>query len=66
MTTYLRAGTRLVEDFSTYDYNPTYDFDRLDIIHEYLNRCARFLPAAFPALNFDHQKVYLEKLEKLR
>lgn len=66
MTTNLRHGTRLAENFSPYDYNSTYDFDRLDIIHEYLNRCARFLPGAFPALNFNHQQVYLEKLEKLR
>jgi hypothetical protein len=65
MATDLRKGTRLVEDFRMYDYDPAYNFDRLDMIHEYLQRCVRFLPGAFPTLNLEHQRMYLHKLESL-
>lgn len=65
MTTDFRKGTRLVENLPLYQYNPSYTFDRLDLIHEYLKRSHRFLPGAFPTLNFDHQKTWLENLEKL-
>ncbi|MEM6316409.1 MAG: hypothetical protein AAF960_02000 [Bacteroidota bacterium] len=65
MTTFLRINTQLAEDFHIFEYNPTYTFDRLDIIHEYLQRVVRFLPLAFPTLNFDHQKAYLKELNQL-
>jgi hypothetical protein len=65
MTTNLRKGTRLVEGMNIYQFNPDYNIDRLDLIHEYLKRCVKFLPPAFPSSNFDHQKVYLDKLNSL-
>lgn len=65
MTTDLRKGTRLVEDFRIYEYNPDYTFDRLDMIVDYLQRCVRFLPGAFPNLNLNHQRIFMERLESL-
>jgi hypothetical protein len=65
MTTDLRSGTRLVEDLHPYTYNDSYDFDRLDLIYEYLQRVHRFLPDAFPTFDFDHQKVYIDRLKDL-
>jgi hypothetical protein len=65
MTTELRKGTRLIEDLNIYEYNPSCEIDRLELIHEYIKRCVRFLPGAFPTLNFDHQREYLQKLESM-
>ncbi|MEM1120921.1 MAG: hypothetical protein AAGJ18_10770 [Bacteroidota bacterium] len=65
MTTQLRVSTQLAEDIPFDKHDPAFTFDRLDIIHEYLERVVRFLPMAFPTLNFDHQKRYLETLEAL-
>jgi hypothetical protein len=65
MTTALRKGTRLTEDLTVYEYDPSLKFDRLDLIHEHIQRCVTFLPAAFPTLNLEQQRVYLEQLESL-
>ena len=65
MTTDLRFRTHLVEKIAPFVYEPSYTFDRLDLIVEYLKRCAKHLPPAFPAIDFGHQEKYLEELEKL-
>jgi len=63
MTSDLRIGTRKVDNINIYQYNPEYQFDRLDLIVEYLNYCVQYLPDAFPTINFEHQKKYLQSLE---
>ena len=65
ITTQLRVGTRFVEDISIYEYNPSYTFDRLDLILEYLNRVARVFPMAFPDMDFSRQAGHVDALAAL-
>lgn len=65
MTTQLRIGTRLVENMKVYEYDASYEIDRLDLIHEYLQRIQRVLPEAFPDFDLAHQATWLQKLEEL-
>lgn len=63
MTTRLRVSTGLKEGLPVYELDPAFKYDRLDLIREYLGRCVRTLPLAFPEINFDHQAAYLDRFD---
>jgi hypothetical protein len=54
-----------VENIRIYEYNPSYTFDRLDLILEYLQRVVRVFPTAFPELDFSWQASHVDALAAL-
>lgn len=58
------TSTTLDKDLSNLVYVPNAKYDRLDMINEYLERCVRLLPDAFPFLNFEHHIQYYDELKK--
>ena len=54
-----------IEGHSKLHFNPEIKADRLDIIHEYLERCVTTLPLIFPEMDFTYHKDYFEKFNAL-
>ena len=54
-----------IKDHSLIHFNPEIKADRLDIIHEYLERCVTTLPLIFPEMDFTYHKDYFEKFNAL-
>ncbi len=40
-------------------------YDRLDLVMEYMERCVRLLPGAFPFLDFHHHKAHFTKVKEI-
>lgn len=61
----LHATSHLDGDLDKLAYNTHAKFDRLDLINEYLERCVRLLPSAFPFLDFSHHKEHYARFSAL-
>ncbi len=46
-------------------YHPNTPYDRLDLIHEHLERCVRLLPNTFPFADFTHHQNYYKRFKEL-
>ena len=57
----LYLKTRLDNDLISMNYVENAQYDRLDLIAEYLERCVRILPDTFP----NHHKVYFKRFMAL-
>ena len=54
----LHYRSQLEEGIDLLQYNPSIQYDRLDLINEYLERCVTVLPKSFPYLDFRHHLEY--------
>lgn len=56
----LHYRSELEDGIKLLQYNPSIQYDRLDLINEYLERCVTLLPKSFPYLDFSHHIEYYE------
>ena len=58
----LHSLSKLDAGLKKLEYNKNIKVDRLDLINEYLERCIRLLPDAFPFIDFSHHVNYYNNL----
>ena len=60
----LHSLSKLDAGLNKLEYNENIKVDRLDLINEYLERCIRLLPDAFPFIDFSHHVNYYKNFKK--
>ena len=60
----LHSLSKLDAGLKKLEYNKNIKVDRLDLINEYLERCIRLLPDAFPFIDFSHHVNYYNNFKK--
>lgn len=61
----LHTTTNVDVDLRGIQFKANSQYDRLDLVMEYLDRCVRLLPSAFPFLDFSHHKAHFARLKEI-